>query len=75
MTDEADAPTLAALAEEETVRVASRAVHEHLCRRNIMQYLDNDEDCEGIARAVIAALRRTPSPCAYADHDGLGPAR
>ena len=38
------------------VRVA-KAVHEHLCRRNIMQYLANDEDCEGVARAVLLSLR------------------
>lgn len=34
----------------------ARAIHEHLCRRGIMTYLDNDEDCEGLARAAIAAM-------------------
>lgn len=43
------------------VRRLSRAVHEHLSRRDIMQYLDNDEDCEGIARACLAALSQ-PAP-------------
>lgn len=42
---------------EELVRRASRAVHEHLSRRDIMQYLDNDEDCRGVAQAVLTALR------------------
>lgn len=37
------------------VRVASRAIHEHLCKRDIMQYLDNDEDCEGLAHAALSA--------------------
>lgn len=40
-------------------RVVSRAIHEHLSRRDIMQYLDNDEDCEGLARAVVAHLSAT----------------
>lgn len=41
----------------ELVRQVSRAIHEHLCKRDIMQYLDNDEDCEGLARAAITALQ------------------
>ena len=43
---------------EDEVRQVSRAIHEHLSRRDIMQYLDNDEDCEGLARAAIAAIRK-----------------
>ena len=42
--------------QSDVVELAARAVHEHLCRRNIMQYLGNKEDCEGIARAVLASL-------------------
>ena len=41
----------------EDERRVSRAIHEHLCKRDIMQYLDNDEDCEGLARAAITALQ------------------
>lgn len=41
--------------DQSAVEAVARAVHEHLCQRNIMQYLDNEEDCEGIARAAIAA--------------------
>lgn len=44
---------------EDRLRTVSRALHEHLCRRDIMQYLDNDEDCEGLARSVLAALDGT----------------
>lgn len=35
-------------------RVA-RAIHAFLCRRDIMQYLDNDEDCAGLADAALSA--------------------
>jgi hypothetical protein len=41
------------------IEAMARAVHEHLCRRDIMQYLDNPEDCEGLATAALAALRET----------------
>lgn len=44
---------------EDRLRTVSRALHEHLCRRDVMQYLDNDEDCEGLARSVLAALDGT----------------
>ena len=43
---------------DDVVERISRAVHEFLCRRDIMQYLDNDEDCEGIARAALAAMQQ-----------------
>ena len=45
------------LAQDE-VEVVAREIHEHLSRRDIMQYLDNDEDCRGLATAAIAALDR-----------------
>jgi hypothetical protein len=35
------------------IEAMARAVHEHLCRRDIMQYLDNPEDCEGLATAAL----------------------
>jgi hypothetical protein len=41
------------------IEAMAKAVHEHLCRRDIMQYLDNPEDCEGLATAALAALRET----------------
>ena len=44
---------------EDIVERVARGVHEHLSRRNIMQYLDNGEDCEGIAQAALAAIRDT----------------
>jgi hypothetical protein len=44
------------------VRTISRAIHEHLSRRDIMQYLDNEEDCEGLARSVVAALGMSATP-------------
>ena len=37
-------------------KVAAKAIHEHLCRRDVMQYLDNDENCEGLARAAISVI-------------------
>lgn len=43
---------------QDEVEVVARAIHEHLSRRDIMQYLDNDEDCRGLATAAIAALDR-----------------
>lgn len=45
----------------DVVETVARAIHEHLSRRNVMQYLDNPEDCEGIARSVVAALTPTPA--------------
>lgn len=42
---------------ETLIEALARAVHEHLSRRNIMQYLDNPEDCEGIARACIPVIQ------------------
>ena len=43
---------------QDEVEVVAREIHEHLSRRDIMQYLDNDEDCRGLATASIAALDR-----------------
>jgi len=51
---------------------AAKAIHEHLCRRNIMQYLDNDEDCEGIARAVLETLRSPTDDMVEAGQDICG---
>jgi hypothetical protein len=45
-------------AKDDAVEAVARAIHTHLSRRNIMQYLDNEEDCEGLARAAIEAMRR-----------------
>lgn len=42
---------------DDLVEKVARAIHEHLCQRDIMQYLDNEEDCEGLAQAAIAAAR------------------
>jgi len=57
------------------IEAMAKAVHEHLCRRDIMQYLDNPEDCEGLATAALAALREThhlapkdQEPVAYAHY-------
>lgn len=38
------------------VEQVARAIHDHLCRRDIMQYLTNNEDCEGIAQAVVPII-------------------
>ncbi len=43
--------------EDEVERVA-RAIHSYCCRNMVMTYLDAEEDCEGLARAAIAALRK-----------------
>jgi len=53
------------MAHYELIEKVARAVHEHLCRRDIMQYLDNPEDCEGIATAAIAAVRDTLVPVGW----------
>jgi len=42
---------------DELIEQVARAVHEHLCRRDVMQYLDNDEDCAGIARAILPIIK------------------
>lgn len=44
---------------EALVERVARAIHEHLSRRDIMAYLNNEEDCEGLARAAIQAI---PAP-------------
>jgi len=49
MTEQPDLP-------DELLERVFRAIHEHLCKRNVMQYLDNEEDCAGIARAVAPML-------------------
>lgn len=48
----------ASVQDAETVERVARALHEHLSRRNVMQYLDNEEDCAGLARAALAALQQ-----------------
>ena len=55
---------------ERLIEAMARAVHAHLCRRDIMQYLDNPEDCEGVATAAYTALRETLEPLAYAQLGG-----
>lgn len=40
---------------DELVGQMAKAIHEHLCRRDIMTYLANDEDCESLARAALSA--------------------
>lgn len=42
--------------DEDWGTVVSRAIHEHLSRRDIMQYLDNEEDCAGLAQAALTSL-------------------
>jgi hypothetical protein len=37
--------------------VIARGFHEHLSRRDVMQYLDNEEDCDGLADAALAAIK------------------
>jgi hypothetical protein len=56
------APKVASDAGAGLVRTISRAIHEHLSRRDIMQYLDNEEDCKGLARSVVAALGMSATP-------------
>lgn len=50
-------PPLDLTDEDALVEALARAIHEHLSRRDIMQYLDNDEDCEGIAHACLPIIR------------------
>lgn len=38
--------------------VIARGFHEHLSRRDVMQYLDNEEDCDGLADAALAAIKQ-----------------
>ncbi len=38
--------------------VMARGFHEHLSRRDVMQYLDNEEDCDGLADAALAAIKQ-----------------
>lgn len=52
---------------DKLVEQVARAIHEHLCRRDIMQYLDNDEDCAGLAQAALAAAR----PAHFAEAAGI----
>lgn len=42
---------------DKLVEAVARGIHEYLCRRDIMQYLDNEEDCDGLARAIIPLVR------------------
>lgn len=43
--------------ETELVERMAGAIHAHLSRRDIMQYLDNPEDCEGLATAALSIVR------------------
>jgi hypothetical protein len=70
----AAAPKVASDTGAGLLRTISRAIHEHLSRRDIMQYLDNEEDCEGLARAVIAALA-TPTDATDGATGGVAAAR
>lgn len=38
------------------IEAVAKAIHEHLSVRDVMQYLDNAEDCRGLATAAINAL-------------------
>ena len=50
---------------DKLIGAMARAVHEHLCRRDIMQYLDNPEDCEGLAAISYTAMRDALVPVGW----------
>lgn len=43
--------------DEDVVERVATAIHAYCCHNMVMTYLDEDEDCEGLARAAIAALK------------------
>lgn len=46
----------------DAVERVARAIHEWLSKRDIMAYLDNPEDCEGLIRAALSALPTASEP-------------
>ena len=57
---------------DKLIGAMARAVHEHLCRRDIMQYLDNPEDCEGLAAISYTAMRDALVPVGWASPSDHG---
>lgn len=47
---------------EASVETVARTIHTYCSRNMIMTYLDAEEDCEGLARAIVAALATPPAP-------------
>lgn len=56
--------------DKKLVEQVGAAIHGHLSRRDIMQYLDNPEDCYGLATAIIPIIAEYCAGLAEAPRKG-----